>query len=685
MIRKILIAAAAALLLAATGAQAQTEIQCWHSMGGALGDKVNELANKFNASQNDYKVVPVYKGSYPESMTAAIAAYPRRQRAAHPAGLRGRHGDDDGRQGRRRAGLQAHEGRRRAVRSRRPTSARSRATTPTRKGNMLSFPFNSSTVVFYINKDAFKKAGSIPNKAPKTWKEFIAAAEKLKAAGPGVRLHDRLAVLDAHRELLARGTTCRSARRKTAWRASTPSSRSTRRCTCATSRCWATWRRRACSPTPGAPTRPRRSSRAASARCSPRRTGAQANIRRNAKFEWSVNFMPYYDDVKGAPQNSIIGGASLWVMGGKTNNAYKGVAKFFAFLSKPEVQMDWHTSTGLRADHHGRLRADARSPASTRRTRARTSPIKQLTNKPPTANSKGLRFGNFVQGREVIEEEMEAVFAGKKDAEGGARRGGEARQRDPAQVRGAPTSSGRRDESPKGGPRGRPSPCPWPMEKRVVFQSAWLPYAAGGAADRDHGGLLLLARGRRRSTTRSWCRTRSGCRSQFVWFQNFAELFSDSHYLASFRVTAVFSLAGGRPRASRISLLLAVMADRVVRGALVYKTLLIWPYAVAPGDRRRALGVPASPLDRHRRPTSCASIGIDWNWIINGDQAMLLVVIAAAWKQISYNFLFFLAGPAVDPEVADRGGGDRRRRARCGASGRSSSRCSRPPPSSCWW
>src|SRR5678815_501349 len=75
-------------------------------------------------------------------------------------------------------------------------------------------------------------------------------------------------------------------------------------------------------------------------------TGAQGTIRRTAKFAWSVNMIPYHDDVKGAPQNSIIGGASLWVMGGKTNNAYKGIAKFFSYLSRPEVQMEWHTGTG---------------------------------------------------------------------------------------------------------------------------------------------------------------------------------------------------------------------------------------------------------------------------------------------------------------------------------------------------
>src|SRR6185295_15034132 len=180
-IRNILIALLTTGLLGAN-AHAQTEIQWWHSMGGALGDKVNELATKFNASQKDYKVVPIYKGQYPESMTAAIAAF-RAGNAPHilqvfEVGT---------------ATMMAAKG---AIVPVANVMADSKvafdpkAYLPTvsgyytdLKGNMLSFPFNSSTALFYINRDAFKKAGLNPDKAPKTWKEFLAAAEKLKASG----------------------------------------------------------------------------------------------------------------------------------------------------------------------------------------------------------------------------------------------------------------------------------------------------------------------------------------------------------------------------------------------------------------------------------------------------------------------------------------------------------------------
>src|SRR6188508_1266683 len=182
MIRKHFIAAMAAAGLASGAALAQTEIQFWHSMGGALGDKVNELAGKFNASQKDYKVTPTFKGSYTENMTAAIAAF-RAGNAPHllqvfEVGT---------------ATMMAAKG---AIVPVSKVMADAKQPFDPKvylpavagyytdsKGNMLSFPFNSSTVVYYINKDAFKKAGLNPDQAPKTWKEVLAAAEKLKASG----------------------------------------------------------------------------------------------------------------------------------------------------------------------------------------------------------------------------------------------------------------------------------------------------------------------------------------------------------------------------------------------------------------------------------------------------------------------------------------------------------------------
>ncbi len=412
MTRKILLAAIVAAAFATT-AQAQSEIQFWHSMGGALGDKVNELANKFNASQADYKVVPSYKGSYPESMTAAIASY-RAGNAPHivqvfevgtatmmagkgaivPVYQLMKDADEP-------FDPKAYIG---------PVSGYYSDS----KGNMLSFPFNSSTVVFYINADAYKKAGLDPSKAPKTWKEFIAAAEKLKAAGQqcvyttGWPSWMHIENFSAWHNVPIGTKENGMGGLDTAFQVNSPLHvRHVAMLGDMAKKGLLTYAGR----------RNQAEAKFASGECAmlTSSTGAQANIRRTAKFGWSVNMIPYHDDVKGAPQNSVIGGASLWVMGGKTNNAYKGVAKFFAFLSKPEIQMEWHVGTGYVPITKAAYDLTRKSGFYDKNPGADIA-IKQLMNKPPTANSKGLRFGNFVQGREVIEEEMEAVIMGKKEA-----------------------------------------------------------------------------------------------------------------------------------------------------------------------------------------------------------------------------------------------------------------------------
>jgi len=403
----------AAGILAAPAAQAQTEIQWWHSMGGTLGEKLNALATKFNASQKDYKVVPVFKGSYPESMTAAMAAF-RAGNAPHllqvfEVGT---------------ATMMAAKGAIVPV-SKVMADAKEpfnpKAYLPAvagyytdSKGNMLSFPFNSSTVVLYINRDAFKKAGLNPDQVPRTWKEMNAAALQLKVRGqecvytsgwpswmhienfsawhnvPIGTKENGMAGMDTvfsinsplHvRHLTMLGDMSKKGLFTYAGRTNQAEAKfASGECAMLTSS-----------------------------------TGAQGNFRANAKFDWSVNFIPYHDDVQGAPQNSIIGGASVWVMSGKKADDYKGVAKFFAFLSTPEIQMEWHTGTGYVPITMAAYEMTRKSGFYDKNPGADIA-VKQLTNKPPTANSKGLRFGNFVQGREVIEEEMEGVFAGKKDA-----------------------------------------------------------------------------------------------------------------------------------------------------------------------------------------------------------------------------------------------------------------------------
>ena len=179
------------------------------------------------------------------------------------------------------------------------------------------------------------------------------------------------------------------------------------------------------------------------------------------------------------------------------------------------------------------------------------------------------------------------------------------------------------------------------MEKRVLFRSAWLPYAL--VAPQIAITVVFFFWPAIQAVWYSFhLQDAFGLKSQFVGLQNFAALLRDSNYLESFKVTALFSVLVAFSGIA-ISLLLATMADRVVRGALAYKTLLIWPYAVAPaiaGVLWAFMFAPSIGIISY----VLKGFGVDWNWIIKGDQAMALVVIAAVWKQISYNFLFFLAG-----------------------------------------
>ena len=179
------------------------------------------------------------------------------------------------------------------------------------------------------------------------------------------------------------------------------------------------------------------------------------------------------------------------------------------------------------------------------------------------------------------------------------------------------------------------------MEKRARYKSAWLPYAL--VAPQLIVSVLFFFWPAVQALYQSvLLQDAFGSSVQFVWFENFEALWNDPNYLESFKTTAIFSVSVAVLGLS-ISLILAVFADRVVRGTAVYRTFLIWPYAVAPvvvGVLWMFLLSPSLGIISHAlRP-----LGIEWNHALNGSHAMILIVIAAVWKQISYNFLFFLAG-----------------------------------------
>jgi sn-glycerol 3-phosphate transport system substrate-binding protein len=285
----------------------------------------------------------------------------------------------------------------------------------TPQGDMLSFPFNSSTPVLYINKDAFKKAGLDPNKPPRTWPEVGEAAKKLRAAGmqcgwtstwmgwvqvenfsayhnvPLATKVNGMAGIDTELKINS-PLHVKHVNQILEWSKDKSFVYGGRR---------------------GDP-----QAKFTTGECGmlTESSAGYAGINRAKQgFEFGVSALPYWPDAQGAPQNTIIGGASLWVMGGKKPEEYKGVAKFFSYLSRPEVQADWHQFTGYLPITPASYELTKKQGFYEKNPGTETSII-QMTSKPPTDNSRGLRLGNMVQIRDVVDEEFEGMFQGKQDA-----------------------------------------------------------------------------------------------------------------------------------------------------------------------------------------------------------------------------------------------------------------------------
>ena len=179
------------------------------------------------------------------------------------------------------------------------------------------------------------------------------------------------------------------------------------------------------------------------------------------------------------------------------------------------------------------------------------------------------------------------------------------------------------------------------MEKRSTFNNLWLPYLL--VAPQIIITFIFFIWPASQALYRSFLiEDAFGLSSEFIWFENFEELFRDPLYLESFKTTVIFSVSTTFLSLS-LSLMFAVMADRVIKGEMAYKSILLWPYAVAPAVAGVLWMFMFNPGNGILALT-LQSLGYEWNHVLRGGQAMVLVIIAAAWKQISYNFIFFLAG-----------------------------------------
>ena len=397
-------------LAATLPAQAQTDIQWWHSMTAVNGEWVNDLAREFNASQKRYRIVPTFKGSYDESMTAAVAAF-RAGNAPHilqvfevgtatmmaargvavPVG-----------QAMKDAGLKFD-----------PTAYISAVagyyTAP--NGQMISFPFNSSTTVYYYNKDAFKAAGLDPDKAPTTWPEVAGAAAKLKAAGhkcPFTTAWQGWTQLESfsawHNVEFA---TKRNGLAGLDARMAVDSPLHLRHI-----ENLANMAKQGLFVYKGRGNVPEASFVSGECAMITTSSGFYGNVKKNARFGYGLAALPHYPDVTGAPQNTVIGGASLWVMSGKKADEYKGVAEFFKYISTPEVQSASHKRTGYLPVTTAAYQLTEKSgfyKENPGTDVAVTQMIRKVTDK-----SRGIRLGNYLQIRTVEDEELEQVWAGKK-------------------------------------------------------------------------------------------------------------------------------------------------------------------------------------------------------------------------------------------------------------------------------
>jgi sn-glycerol 3-phosphate transport system substrate-binding protein len=406
--------AAAAMLASASGAQAQTEIQWWHAMGGNLGETVNEIAAGFNKTQTEYKVVPVYKGSYPETLTAAIAAF-RAKQGPHIVQV-----FEVGT-----ANMMAAKGAIYPIHqlmadAKEPFDPKAfigpvYAYYSTTDGKLLSMPFNSSTPVLYWNKELLSKAGLDPNKGPTTWPELGEMAKKAVAAGakcgftPQWQTWTLIENYGAWHNLPY-------ATKENGFGGTDIELKFNDAPRIKLIQMMADWSKDKTFVYGG---REGKSDTLFNGGECAFRIGSSGSAAGAEKAlgqdKVGIGMMPYSPDVIAKPQNSIIGGATLWVLQGRPKEEYKGVAKFMTFLSSAPVQAKWHQETGYVPITIAAAELTEKE-GFYKKFPGRDIAVKELTLNPPTANSKGLRIGNFVQIRDVVDEELESVWSGKKDA-----------------------------------------------------------------------------------------------------------------------------------------------------------------------------------------------------------------------------------------------------------------------------
>ena len=405
---------ASATLLTPVTAFAQTEIQFWHAFTGRLGDLVAEQVETFNGSQSDYKVVASHKGNYSETLNAGIAAF-RAQEQPHILMVF-------------EVGTATMMGAKGAIKPVYEVMAESGAEFDpnayigsvkgyytTTDGKMLSLPFNSSTPVLWVNKDALTAAGVDPDVDLSTWEKVGEVLDQVKASGSTCPMTTAWQSW-IHLENLSAYHNVPFATKDNGFAGFDTELAFNSPLQVKHVQTLGDWANDGKFFYAGRRNEGGANFRAGECALFTESSAGYAGIKAEAEFDFAVRPLPVWEGVEGAPQNTIIGGASLWVMEGHEAEEYKGVGAFLSFLSSTDIQAKWHQDTGylpITAAAGDKTKADGFYDANPGTDIA----VMQMTANEPTANSKGLRLGSFDQIRGIIDEELEAVWSGDKTAQ----------------------------------------------------------------------------------------------------------------------------------------------------------------------------------------------------------------------------------------------------------------------------
>jgi sn-glycerol 3-phosphate transport system substrate-binding protein len=402
--------AAAVTLFTTTSAFAVTEISWWHAMTGANNEVVETLSKEFNESQMEYKVTPVFKGTYPETLNAGIAAF----RAKQPPTIMQVFDAGTGT-------MMAAEGAIKPV-----ADILSMGGKPFHKsqylpgivsyyskpdGTMLSFPYNSSSPILFYNKDIFKKAGLDTENPPKTWTEVWDAAKKIKSSGAAPCGFTSTWLTWIHTENFAAWNNYQWGTQENGIAGPNVELKINAKPFVDHFQALADLAKDGTFKYGGRTSEAKQIFLAGECGIFTESSGGLGDIAKSG-MNYGTGTLPYDTE----SQNTIPGGASLWVFAGKSDEEYKGVAAFFNFLSQTDIQARLHQVSGylpVTLAAYEKSKADGfyeKNPA-------REIPIKQMLAKAPTENSKGVRLPNLPQVRDILNEEYENMLAGKQTAQ----------------------------------------------------------------------------------------------------------------------------------------------------------------------------------------------------------------------------------------------------------------------------